>query len=177
MGCFVFVTLTLAEIHVGETHVSDVVQEQRRPAPVNERTNRFALFGLHPELRLRAGLRRGRVEGERRAASGDPRRVGGLIRITIGPHHTVTKDDEEPVARERLGVQHPGFVAEVDGDAHLLLYRASEPDPNVIGVVIAVADEAERCGFLRRAGQRRGENCASQCGKGRPSTDRHGRRL
>ena len=104
----------VAEIRIGETHVRDVVQEQRRTAILDERANGFALIRLHPELRLGVGLRRGRIEPQRRAPGRDPAGVAAFIGIAVRPDHAVAKNDEQLVARERFGVQHRGFVAEID---------------------------------------------------------------
>ena len=170
-------TKHVAEIRIGQTDVSDVVQEQRRPAILHEGANGLALLRLHPELRLRCRLWCGRVERELRTTGRDPPGVGGLVGIAVGPDHSVAKNNEQLVAVERLGVQHRGFVAEVHRDTHLLLDGTSQADADVIGVMVAVADQCERGCFRRGAAHRGGEHCASQGGKRGTSSDHRWQRL
>src|SRR6185436_9011702 len=67
----------------------------------------------------------------------------------------VAQNDQQFVAVQRFGIEQRRFVGEVDRDAELLGDGPGETSSDVVGVVIAIADQSERSGFLGAAGDPR----------------------
>ena len=162
----------VAEIGVGEPHVRSVVQEQGRASRLHKLAHGLALGGLHPILRLGFAEGHRRIENEFRTAGGDPSRVGAFVAaIALRPDHPVAQNDEDLIAVKRIRIEQRGLVGEVDGDAQLFRDGAGEADPNVVGVVIAIADKGEGGGFLAgRPGGTGRDGGRRQCGECRPAS-------
>src|SRR5262249_32775236 len=84
----------------------------------------------------------------RHAGSDIPGVRAFVAAVAAGPQHAVAQDDQKLVPIEGFGVEHLDFVAEVDGESGIGAQRFAQAGADVIAIVIAVADERERGGFV-----------------------------
>ena len=107
-----------------------------------------------------------------RSPGGDPGGVAAFVAaVAIGPDHPVAQNDQEFVTIQGFRVEQGRLVGEVYTDIELSGDGPRETDPDVVGVVIAIADEGEGGSFLcRTAGTYRdggsGHGCQSRTPRG-----------
>src|SRR5262249_40865235 len=93
--------------------------------------------------------------------------VGGLVRIAVRPVHAVAENDQQLVASQRFRVEHGGLVAEVDRHSQIFRDVAAQAGPDIVRVVVAVADEGVGGGLVggaRQAGSESGAGQRGDCG-------------
>src|SRR3982074_458196 len=113
----------MAKVGIGQPHVGDIMEEQRRAPALDKLSNSFTLLGLHPELRFGGGGRNRRIGNDLHLAAGDPACIGRLVGIALRPDHSIAENNQKLVAIQRLGCEHLRLIAEVDGDAQILRDR------------------------------------------------------
>ena len=139
----------VAKVVVMRADIGDIVIEKHAAACLHEVFHRFALGGRYPVVRLATPFGKRRITDDLRGREMGEGGVAALVRVAIGPRHTVAEDDEEFVIPERFRGQQVDFITKIDGEAEFFAEGFAQTHADVVAVVIAVADQSEGGGFRR----------------------------